>query len=212
MKTFLKVLVTVLFFSSLTVLNAEDGYRLWLRYDLIDNPAVLTQYRKAITGYMAAGNSQTIEAAKNELQMSLSGLLGSQIPVVSTVKKGTVIAGTPENSPIISSLKLNDKLGRLGNEGYLITNSKYKGKKIIVITANTDIGVLYGTFHFLRLLQMNQGITDLSISSSPGTKVRILNHWDMLPIPGRKSAGNTIWKWDAGLIPGILIMRGQMLQ
>ncbi|NMD01894.1 MAG: alpha-glucuronidase, partial [Bacteroidales bacterium] len=184
MKTFLKVLVTVLFFSSLTVLNAEDGYRLWLRYDLIDNPAVLTQYRKAITGYMAAGNSQTIEAAKNELQMSLSGLLGSQIPVVSTVKKGTVIAGTPENSPIISSLKLNDKLGRLGNEGYLITNSKYKGKKIIVITANTDIGVLYGTFHFLRLLQMNQGITDLSISSSPGTKVRILNHWDMLPIPG----------------------------
>ena len=191
MKTFLKVLVTVLFFSSLTVLNAEDGYRLWLRYDLIDNPAVLTQYRKAITGYLAAGNSQTIEAAKNELQMALSGLLGSQIPVVSTVKKGTVIAGTPENSPIISSLKLNDKLGRLGNEGYLITNSKYKGKKIIVITANTDIGVLYGTFHFLRLLQMNQGITDLSISSSPGTKVRILNHWDMLPRPGRKSADNT---------------------
>ncbi|MZP55774.1 MAG: alpha-glucuronidase [Bacteroidales bacterium] len=205
MKTFLKVLVTVLFFSSLTVLNAEDGYRLWLRYDLIDNPAVLTQYRKAITGYMAAGNSQTIEAAKNELQMSLSGLLGSQIPVVSTVKKGTVIAGTPENSPIISSLKLNDKLRRLGNEGYLITNSKYKGKKIIVITANTDIGVLYGTFHFLRLLQMNQGITDLSISSSPGTKVRILNHWDMLPIPGRKSAGNTIWKWDE--LPGRLDSR-----
>ncbi len=27
---------------------AEDGYRLWLRYDRISNPEILSQYRKHI--------------------------------------------------------------------------------------------------------------------------------------------------------------------
>lgn len=202
MKKILKILISALFFFNLTVLNAEDGYRLWLRYDLIDNPVVLGQYRKAITGYMPTGNSATTAAVKNELQMALNGLLGSPVPLVTEVRKGTLVAGTPENSQLIASLKLGGRLGRLGNEGYLITNSKYKGKKIIVITANTDIGVLYGTFHFLKLMQMQKSINKLSVSSTPGTKVRILNHWDMLPMPGRKSAGNTIWKWDE--LPGKL--------
>ena len=30
-------------------LRAEDGYRLWLRYDRIDDPALLTQYRSSVT-------------------------------------------------------------------------------------------------------------------------------------------------------------------
>ena len=202
MKTFLRILISALFIFNLTALNAEDGYRLWLRYDLVDNPVVLGQYRKAVTGYMTDGNSATATAVKNELQMALKGLLGSQVPLVTEVRKGTLVAGTPESSKLIASLKLGDSLGKLGNEGYLIINSKYKGKKIIVIAANTDIGVIYGTFHFIRLMQTQQGSDNLSVSSSPGTRVRILNHWDMLPVPGGRSAGNTIWKWDD--LPGKL--------
>jgi alpha-glucuronidase len=195
MKCVLKILLTVLFFN-FTLLNAEDGYRLWLRYDLVDNPEVLRQYKKSIAGYLITGNTPTIKAAVNELQTALNGLLGKQVPSVPTVKKGTIVAGTPENSSLIASLNLDNKLASLGDEGYLIINARYRNKKIIAIAANKDIGVLYGVFHFLRLLQMNQSIMDLSISSSPRTKVRILNHWDMLPIPGRGSAGNTIWQWQ----------------
>ncbi|MCK7517174.1 MAG: hypothetical protein MZV64_05360 [Ignavibacteriales bacterium] len=36
----------------------------------------------------------------------------------------------------------------LGDEGYLIVSAKYKRRRITAIAANTDIGVLYGTFHF----------------------------------------------------------------
>ena len=188
---------------NLAALNAEDGYRLWLRYDPVSDPLVLAGYSSAITGYMMAGNSPTIQAATKELQLGLNGLLGKQIPAVTKIgKKGTLIAGTPQSSPLIASLKLGDKLAPLGDEGYLIVNTRYRNKKVIAIVANKDAGVLYGTFHFLRLLQMQQSITDLAISSFPRTKVRILNHWDMLPMPGRGSAGNTIWKWQD--LPGKL--------
>ena len=46
--------------------------------------------------------------------------------------------------------------------------------------ANTDVGVLYGAFHFLRLLQTNQRIDALAITERPRIQHRILNHWDNL--------------------------------
>ncbi len=180
--------------SNLTSLNAEDGYRLWLRYDLIDNSDVLGHYRKSITGYMISGDSPTLKVVENELQMALAGLLGQQVPSVQALKKGTIVAGTPGNSSLIASLGLDDRLNKLKNDGYLIMNTKYKGRKIIVITSNSDVGVLYGTFHFLRHMQMHKSFTDLSVMSSSGVNVRILNHWDVIPRKEGGPAGNTIWQ------------------
>ena len=127
-------------------------------------------------------------------------LLGKQVPLVQSAKKGTIVLGTPENSSLIASLGLDGRLNKLKNDGYLIINTKYRGKKIIVITSNSDVGVLYGTFHFLRLMQMHKSITGLSVMSSSGVNVRILNHWDRLPFKEGGSAGNTIWKWNE--LPG----------
>ncbi|MBN2089083.1 hypothetical protein JW964_05705 [candidate division KSB1 bacterium] len=42
------------------------------------------------------------------------------------------------------------------------------------------MGVLYGVFHFLRLLQTQKNITNLAITSSPKIRHRVLNHWDNL--------------------------------
>ncbi len=113
-------------------------------------------------------------------------------------RNGLIVAGTPARSGIISSLKISRKLDGLGNEGFLITDTLYKRKRIIIIAANTDEGVLYGTFHFLRLLQTQKEISDIYIRTSPRIKVRILNHWDNLNRSVERGyAGLSIWNWNS---------------
>ncbi len=192
------VIISVIFFLSGET-KAEDGYRLWLRYDRITEAELLDQYTSIINGWIIEGNSPVLQSARNELQLGLNGLLGKDIPEVKVVKKhGIIIAGTPENSGIIASLKINNVLSDLGDEGYIIINTKYRRKKVIVIAANKDAGILYGTFHFLKLLQTHQDINTLSIESSPKTKVRLLNHWDNLNRRVERGyAGLSLWDWKS---------------
>lgn len=191
-----------LLFYCLIPLNAEDGYRLWLRYDKISDQSLLDQYTNNISGLMIGGNSPVLNAASEELQKGLGGLLGADIPALSRIRQdGALIAGTPESSAIIASLKLDDKLGGINDEGYIILSTTLKRRKVTVITANNDIGVLYGVFHFLRLIQTHQPISSLDIASSPKTKIRLLNHWDNLDRSVERGyAGLSLWNWEE--LPG----------
>ena len=65
-------------------IKADDGYRLWLKYDLISNQEKLNEYRESIKTWVIEGNTPTIKAAEEELQMGLKGLLGSDIPKVNS--------------------------------------------------------------------------------------------------------------------------------
>src|SRR5262245_46286898 len=188
--------VILLLTACLLSARAEDGYDLWLRYRLIDNLALLQQYRSAISGILMQGNSATITAAKEELSAGLQGLLGKTIPVKKDITAGCIVTGTPVASSIISSLSQSVSLQKAGNEGYVIKSINIKGVPCIVIAGNTDIGVLYGVFHFLRLLQTNQGIKNISIVVSPNIERRLLNHWDNLTrTVERGYAGFSIWDW-----------------
>jgi alpha-glucuronidase len=199
MKKIFTFLVALLVLQSSGLLLAEDGYRLWLRYDKVNVPSVLIQYNKVISGWMVQGDSPTLKVAQRELQMGLSGLLGRAIPEFTDFgKSGLILVGTPERSPEIASLGIEDKLAKIGEEGYLIISTTIKRKKVIVITGNKDIGVLYGTFHLMRLLQTHQDINNLSVTSSPKTRVRILNHWDNLNRSVERGyAGLSLWDWKS---------------
>ncbi len=179
------------------VLLAENGYRLWLRYDRIDDQSVLNSYRKCITGWIVEGDSPILNSAAKELQEGFSGLLGMAVPGLKRISRdGIVLAGTPGTSRLISTL--TPDLAGLGDEGFLITNKIIKRKKLIVIAANSDAGVLYGTFHFLRLLQTRQDLSHLDVRSSPKIKIRILNHWDNLDRSVERGyAGLSIWDWNS---------------
>lgn len=182
--------------------KAEDGYRLWLRYDLISDPVLLEQYRSSVNGWLLEGDSPVFASAAKELQTGLEGLLGETVPQVKSVRKdGTIVAGTPQSSDIIASLKFTGKLSDIGEEGFLILNTRYKRRNVTVIAGNTDRGVLYGVFHYLRLIQMHSSLEGLNISSSPKTKIRILNHWDNLDRSVERGyAGLSLWDWEA--LPG----------
>ncbi|MFI5133980.1 MAG: alpha-glucuronidase family glycosyl hydrolase [Chitinophagales bacterium] len=183
-----------IFFS--VMLYAEDGYRLWLRYDLISNKNILDKYKAQIAGILINGNSPTMSAAKEELINGLQGLLGKKIMSRIIIAGGDIIVGTADKSPLVTSLLQDDQLRKAGKEGFIIMTTKSNGKNCIVITGNTDIAVLYGVFHFLRLLQTQQDIKHLSIISAPKIQNRILDHWDNLNrYIERGYAGISIWNW-----------------
>ena len=183
----------IIFILLPALLKAEDGYDLWLRYKKISNNSLLDQYKKQITSPVVLGSSQTIEIIKTELTQAFSGLIGTSYKILpSTGKSTTFIAGTVSTSTIISSIVTKDELNIIGNEGFIIKTRPSK----TIITANTDIGVLYGVFHFLRLMQTQQSISNLNIVSAPKIKLRILNHWDNLNrTVERGYAGFSIWDW-----------------
>lgn len=201
-----KILLIALILSAVNKLKAENGYDLWLRYVKISNPIILSKYKKQIIAPAFTGNSSTLLVAKDELQRGLTGLLGYSMPVATSVAaKSTLIAGTVANLDINHSIIEKKELNSIGTDGFIITTNKL-GKNKIVITANTDIGILYGVFHFLHLIQTQQDISDLNIISNPKLKLRLLNHWDNLNrTVERGYAGFSIWNWHT--LPGYVDKR-----
>ena len=174
--------------------RAEDGYDLWLRYAPAA-PAAAEQYRARTTQLVMPVRSATLAAAHAELLRGLAGLTGRAPEAVAAItREGAVVAGTAASSPVVAGLRLDTR--PLGNEGYLIRSVRVDGQAATVITANTDVGVLYGSFHFLRLLQTGQAIDALDVRESPRVKLRVLNHWDNLDgYVERGYAGASIWDW-----------------
>lgn len=173
--------------------QAEDGYDLWLRYRPIE-PADQARYRPAASSIVAPGDSPTLRIAAAELERGLGGLLGTTPARTETVDAGAILIGTPQSAPAIAVLKL--PLTKLGREGYVIRSVAIGGKPVTVIAANDNIGVLYGSFHLLRLIQTRQPLDHLDISEAPRLQRRLLNHWDNLDRSVERGyAGQSIWDW-----------------
>ena len=201
-----KWIITIIGIVIICQLKAEDGYRLWLRYNAIDDARILQQYRQQINGIACSAANATLQAANKELFTGLEGLLAKKISNQISITSGTVVAGTPANYSFIRSLIADSTLKRLGNEGFIIRAATTGNKNIILITANTDAGILYGVFHFLRLLQTHQSLQRIAITSVPQITHRLLNHWDNLNrTVERGYAGCSIWDWQR--LPGYIDQR-----
>lgn len=172
--------------------RAEDGYDLWLRYRPVEAP-LLQQYRANATAVVQQSNSPTIRAAGAELHRGLLAMLG-RAPAAN-MRDGAILIGTPQSSPAIARLKL--PLAALGREGYLIRSTRIGRRNVTVVAANSDIGVLYGTFALLRRVQMREPLARLNLSDRPSLNLRMLNHWDNLDrTVERGYAGSSLWNWD----------------
>jgi alpha-glucuronidase len=187
--------------------RAEDGYELWLRYPLVSDAAMLTQYRSAISSLLVAGDSATAGVTRDELSRALRSLLGREVPrLPGLTSDGAIVAGTPGTSAFIARLDLGADLGAIGRDGFVIRTARIEGRRATVIAANTDIGVLYGAFHFLQLLQTHQRIDALSVVQAPRLQHRVLDHWDNLDgSVERGYAGASLWDWHK--LPGYLSPR-----
>ncbi|HEX5057381.1 MAG TPA: alpha-glucuronidase family glycosyl hydrolase [Gammaproteobacteria bacterium] len=177
--------------------RAEDGYRLWLRYEPVTEKKLLNEYRTLVTAVVIEGDSPTLRAAKREMDEGLRGIFGRETQFTDGIRmSGAVVIGTPRNSKIIRGLGLKQELKRAGKEGFLIESVWINEVRATVIMANTDIGALYGVYHFLRLLQTRQDISSLKILQAPRIRNRLLNHWDNLNrTVERGYAGSSLWDW-----------------
>ena len=79
----------------------------------------------------------------------------------------------------------------LGNEGFRM----YRDKKGLVLSANNDLGLLYGSY---ALLRDNAAGKSIALREEiPAYNVRVLNHWDNLDgTIERGYSGHSIWNWD----------------
>lgn len=174
----------------------EDGYRLWLRYAPPGTAA--GNYRRIVRQLRVDGASATSGVIRNELRAATTAMLGSAVPVGETgVVAGAVIVGTPGSSSLVADLNWTAELQAIGNEGFVIRSTRIEDKPVTVIVANTDLGALYGGFHFLRLIQTGQPIEKLEVVEKPMLQLRLLNHWDNSNGSiERGYAGRSLWQWD----------------
>jgi len=150
--------------------HAEDGYRLWLRYDRIENaPPVSGVILSTETG----AESPTVAAARAELLEGLAGLIGSVPDII--IQKNT--AEVPD----------------AGTEGYALSA---EAADVLRIAANSDAGALHGAFALLRHIQTGRSLEKLDVTSAPRIQNRLLNHWDNLNgFVERGYAGFSLWQW-----------------
>ncbi len=200
-KSILLFIISLLFIT----VKANDGYQLWLGYQKINAAAIRSQYNQNISGILVNAQSATLRIAEQELRGALETLLDKKIPGLSASVNNAVLIGTPQSSKEIKALWASRDFS-LGEEGFIIQSRKMGNANVIVIAANKDIGVLYGVFSFIKLIQTHQPINDLSVTSIPKIKNRVLNHWDNLNRSVERGyAGISIWNWHT--LPGYIDQR-----
>ncbi|GGY58622.1 xylan alpha-1,2-glucuronidase [Pseudoduganella albidiflava] len=169
----------------------EDGYQLWLRYRPVQQAAQLQQQARTITYDGKA--SPTVQAAIDELRRGLQGMAGKAPASGTAAADGAIVLAKAGALP--QGFK-TDGLAELGPEGYLLKSASVNGKRVTVIAANEDIGLLYGAFGLLRALGTGKTLAALDERAAPKLQLRVLNHWDNLDrTVERGYSGQSIWNW-----------------
>ncbi|MEI4505243.1 alpha-glucuronidase family glycosyl hydrolase [Sphingopyxis sp. CCNWLW253] len=152
--------------------QANDGYSLWLGG---------AAHRTAPAPVEVRGDSPTLKIAADELRRGLP-----------TLPDPVLLARTDD--PAVAALRLDN--AALGAEGYRVQRATIEGRAVTLVTATSDIGILYGAFALLRHAHSGGDLASVDLVSKPRTKLRLLNHWDNLDgVVERGYAGQSLWDW-----------------
>jgi len=181
---------------------ADNGYRLWLKYDLLKTSLVNT-YSKQIKSIYVASPSSTTAVAQHELNLAFNGLINLKVLQGSKLAAGSIAL---IKSSDLKKYKINNVEIPAQPDGFLVKTINVEGKNIVLISSKTDVGLLYGSFAFIKQLQLQKDISKLHIKEEPKIRNRILNHWDNLDrTVERGYAGFSIWNWQT--LPGYIDQR-----
>ncbi|WP_096439643.1 alpha-glucuronidase family glycosyl hydrolase [Alteribacter populi] len=173
-------------------LEHESSYNAWLQYAWIGD----LEYKKQIERYtnelVTLEQSSIIHSATTELNQALFSMLNSQPRVSMSLSSttGLVLATTKQERQLPSTIRLED----IEDEGYAI---KTHDNQTIYIVGRSDKGILYGTFHLLRLIQMKKDLDNLDILENPANQFRMINQWDNVDSSVERGySGNSIFYRD----------------
>ncbi|HEV2294727.1 MAG TPA: alpha-glucuronidase family glycosyl hydrolase [Tepidisphaeraceae bacterium] len=201
-KNLLKFALIVVLLVPMGNAQGEDGYAAWLRYVPLDEGPIRTSYRAAAAQIALPADSVVLRSAAAELQRGLTAMLAREVPVIDGAGGDGAIILVPSLAEADAAVReaLNGiDVESLGPEGFALRSAKTSRGRHIIIAANSDGGVLYGSFALLRHLQLGQRIDDLDVRQRPRIPLRVINHWDNLDgSVERGYAGGSIF-WGEGV-------------
>ncbi|MFO6428883.1 alpha-glucuronidase family glycosyl hydrolase [Erythrobacter sp. W302b] len=169
-------------------LHAEDGYDLWLRQAPLS--AAEAQAARPYLGrgvQVLAAMSPTVQLAVDELGQAGAGMTGlepSTHPALVLARADRLESGGYPKDPRLAGAP----------PGSYSIRAVHSGR--ILITANDDLGLLYGAFALVRHVGATGTVADAEAFSAPAMPLRMLNHWDN---PDghveRGYAGRSIFDW-----------------
>ena len=172
----------------------DKAYDCWLAYRPLEESAA-GRYRSLCARVAAGGQSPVMDSAVEELRRGIKGMLEIEPGIIRKKDGPWALALGIDSDDIPFPEK---EIGDLDQEGFIIKSPRGG----IVISGKTDRGVLYGTFAFLRSMQMGIRIEDLDRAENPAAGIRMINHWDNMDGSiERGYAGRSIFFRDNMFIP-----------
>src|SRR5215217_9381214 len=101
-KYVVKPFVLFVLLCGCTWARADDGYRLWLRYERLPLRS-MNAYRERIKSIAVQGQSATFDLIRDELSQGCPGLLGTPVTVEDR-DNASVVIGLPQTSDLIRKL------------------------------------------------------------------------------------------------------------
>ncbi|MGN8647464.1 alpha-glucuronidase family glycosyl hydrolase [Gracilibacillus sp. HCP3S3_G5_1] len=149
-------------------------YNMWLQYQPVTDVKMLEQYRYFFAQISVLGDGLQIQATKDELQLAVPQMLERDLYISNEPMNSKIVIGNKKNLEQFISNNDLTKLAEMNDEAFLIMANE----KQLIIAGNSDVAVLYGVHHLLRLMQLNEDITALSVYEQPKNQFRMINQWD----------------------------------
>ena len=171
-----------------------NAYKCWLTYRRQEDEALLQEYQGKFKKILVAGKSPVMISIREELQAGLEGILGIEAVIgTEAPAEATVYIMKTDQEPV-NKVVSAEEINKLTEEGFLLKTAVLQDKEVLIVTGRSERGLLYGTFHLLRQLQMGKEFSSLDYLSNPGSPLRMINHWDNLDGSiERGYAGNSIF-------------------
>jgi alpha-glucuronidase len=153
---------------------AETGADAWLRY---------TPHANVPQTFMITGTSPVMVSVSQEWTRAVRAMTRQDPRRVDAAQDGTVVFKTATDA-------------NLSPDAYWLKTDTANGKRITLVTASNDRGVLYGAFALLRKIQLGEPINNLDERQTPYAPQRWVNEWDNLDGSIERGYGGRSIFWD----------------
>ena len=172
--------------SEMKVVNKNSkAYQAWLSYEKLSD-SYLKEYNELLSNISIYGKTNLNASIKEEINKALPKFLSAdfelnfnqqfqnKILIAAEKELKEIAADNKSIAPLLKSINFSE----LNDEGYLI--KYFEEMDLLLLTAITERGLLYGNFALLREIQQENNLEQLDLLSNPKNNLRMLNHWDNL--------------------------------
>ena len=159
-------------------LYAETGREAWLRYAPLTDTEQ-TKYASLPASVVVVGHSEILQTSEQELVRGIRGMLGRTLREEKELpQENAIVLGNLDSvRGVIPGLHSSSEFTA---DSFWLTTATAHGHEVLIITAPSDRGVLYGVFALLSKIARNQSIAKVNELQQPYAPIRWVDQWDNL--------------------------------